>query len=29
MKIYKKINLNKKFGIHPELLSLYLHRKLT
>ena len=26
-KIYKKINLNKKFGIHPELLSLYLHRK--
>jgi glycine/D-amino acid oxidase-like deaminating enzyme len=26
-KIYKKINLNKKFGIHPELLSLYLHKK--
>ena len=27
-KIYKKINYKKSFGIHPEMLSLFLHKKI-
>ena len=27
-KIYKKINLKKNFGINPEMLSLFLHKKI-